>query len=125
VLTIVTLGLLVAVAVAIFMRRRAVRAPDALEGSLLLTMIPLFSPQGWDYVFLLSTPAIMCLLNDRDRLPPGLRGAAVAALATIGLSLFDVMGRTAYAAFMSMSIITVCFFVVIASLWSLRARALA
>jgi hypothetical protein len=125
VLTVATLGVLAAVAVAIFMRRRTVRAPDGLEGSLLLTMIPLFSPQGWDYVFLVSTPAIIYLLNEQDRLPPVLRAAMVVALATIGLTLFDIMGRSAYAVFMSMSIITVCFFVVIASLWSLRARAIA
>ncbi|MEP6915025.1 MAG: glycosyltransferase family 87 protein [Acidobacteriota bacterium] len=124
-LTVVTLALLGAVAVSIFMRRRAVSAPDGLEGSLLLTLIPLCSPQGWDYVFLLSTPAIMYVLNYEDRLPPLLRAAAGLALVTIGLTLYDVMGRSAYASFMSLSIITVCFFIVIASLWSLRARSAA
>ncbi|MEO8076138.1 MAG: glycosyltransferase family 87 protein [Acidobacteriota bacterium] len=124
-LTVVTLALLGAVAVSIFMRRRAVTAPDGLEGSLLLTLIPLCSPQGWDYVFLLSTPAIMYVLNYEDRLPPLLRAAVGLALVTIGLTLYDVMGRSAYASFMSLSIITVCFFIVIASLWSLRARSAA
>ena len=39
------------------------------RGRLLLTLIPLLSPQGWDYVFLVSTPAIMLLVNYEDRLP--------------------------------------------------------
>ena len=43
----------------------------------------------------------------------------------IGLSLFDLMGRTAYYAFMRMSIISLCFFVVIAGLVMLRLRKVA
>jgi hypothetical protein len=39
--------------------------------------------------------------------------------------VYDVMGRTAYTAFMSMSLVTICFFVVVAALRSLRARAAA
>jgi hypothetical protein len=76
-------------------------------------------------VFLLSTPAMVYLGNYEDRLPHPLRFAAAIAIATIGLSVYDVMGRTAYAAFMSMSLVTLCFFVVVAALWSLRARAAA
>ena len=38
-------------------RRRAF--PEGLEGALLLTLMPLLSPQGWDYVFLIATPAIV------------------------------------------------------------------
>jgi hypothetical protein len=124
-LTIVTLALLAALAVAVYRRRSAIAFPEGLEGSLLLTLIPLCSPQGWDYVFLLSTPAVLYLVNYLDRLPLALRVAVVAALAAIGLSLYDVLGRSAYAAFMSMSIVTVCFFVVVAGLWTIRARAIA
>jgi hypothetical protein len=124
-LAILTVAVLGATAVAIFRRRRGVGFPEGLEGSLLLTFIPLCSPQGWDYVFLLSTPAIVYLGNYEDRLPQPLRIAAGVAIATIGLSIYDVMGRSAYAAFMSMSVLTICFFVVVAALWSLRARAAA
>ena len=38
-------------------------APEGLEGSLLLLLIPLLSPQGWDYVLLIATPAIIYLAN--------------------------------------------------------------
>jgi hypothetical protein len=113
---------ILAVAAFVFLRRTGVKAPDVLEGALLLTLIPLLSPQGWDYVFLVATPAVMLLVNYSDRLPIPLRVVTFAALATIGLSLFDVMGRERYATFMAWSGITVGFFVVIAALAVLRIR---
>jgi hypothetical protein len=99
--------------------------PEGLEGALLLTYVPLLSPQGWDYVFLVSTPAIVFLANYEDRLPLLLRLLTVAAVATIGLSLYDLVGRAAYSAFMAWSVISVCYFVVIAALCALRVRAVA
>lgn len=124
-LTIVTSGLLLAVAFDAVRRRGRVRAPIAFEAALLLAMMPLLSPQGWDYVFLLATPAVAFVVNYDDRLPPVLRIATGIALAVVAFSLFDIMGRRAYAAFMSLSIVTVCFLVAIAGLYSLRVRAVA
>jgi hypothetical protein len=124
-LTMATALLLIGTALAIFAARQHVAAPAGLEAALLLTLIPLLSPQGWDYVFLLSTPAVMYLVNYERDLPQPLRFAAIAALAAIGLSLYDVMGREAYAQFMALSIITVCYLVVIAALVSLRLRRVA
>ena len=116
---------LVGAAVYVFARRRNVVFPEALEGALLLTCIPLLSPQGWDYVFLVSTPAIMLLLNYEDRLSPVMRFATIAALATIGLSVYDLMGRDAYGMFMAWSVITICYLVVVGAMWALRSRAIA
>ena len=54
------------VAGAVFLWRRGVqRFRKALEGALLLTLMPLLSPQGWDYVFLIATPAIVFLVERR------------------------------------------------------------
>jgi hypothetical protein len=116
---------LAAVAVLTIMRRRGLEQAEALEGAMLLTLIPLLSPQGWDYAFLVATPAIALLANHDDRLPGWLRALTWAAVATIGLSLYDLMGRERYAAFMSWSVITVCFLVVVAALVSLRLRRVA
>jgi len=121
----ITGAVLIAVAAFVWMRRRGTVFPEGLEGSLLLTLIPLLSPQGWDYVFLISTPAIVFVVNYADRLPTVLRIGAIAAIAAIGLSLFDIMGRANYAAFMSWSAITICYLVVIAALVSLRVRGVA
>ena len=116
--------LLVSVAV-VFLLRRGVSFPEGLEGGLLMTLMPLISPQGWDYVFLLSTPAVALLINYEDRLPRAMRALTLAALAVIGLSLFDVMGRAAYRAFMEASMITWLFLVVIAAIVVLRVRKVA
>jgi hypothetical protein len=113
--------LLIAIAMAI-VRRSGLPFPEGLEGALLMTSIPLLSPQGWDYVFLISTPAVVYLVNYEDRLPAPLRLVTFAALATIGLSLYDVMGRAAYRAFMALSIITVCYLAIVAALCALRWR---
>jgi arabinofuranan 3-O-arabinosyltransferase len=116
---------LLTVAATVFFWRRGVVFPEALEGGLLLTLMPLLSPQGWDYVFLIATPAVVVLVNQEDRLPRVMRVLTIVALVTIGFSLFDVMGRTAYYAFMRMSFISLCFFVVIAALCTLRLRKIA
>ena len=88
-------------------------------------LIPLLSPQGWDYVFLIGTPAVMLLINYLPALPANLRYATIAAIAAIALSIFDLMGRAAYTAFMQMSFITVFVLVEIAALVALRVRRVA
>lgn len=116
---------LLAAAALVFHRRPDRPFPEGLEAALLLTLMPLLSPQGWDYVFLVATPAIVLLANYEDLLPQPLRAVTIAAVATIAFSLFDVMGRRAYAAFMSVSAISVCFLVVVAALCALRLRRIA
>lgn len=98
---------------------------EVLEGALLLTLIPMISPQGWDYVFLVSTPAIALLANYDVELPGSLRVGMWIAVAVIGFSLFDLLGRQNYRTFMDWSVITICFLVVIAALVTLRARRVA
>jgi hypothetical protein len=117
--------LLLATAAFVFLRRRGLVHPEALEIALLLTTMPIISPQGWDYVFLVSTPAVMMLVNYSNALPRGLRIATAAALVVIGFSLFDLMGRQAYRTFMTWSIITWCYLIVLAGLVTLRVKRVA
>jgi hypothetical protein len=116
---------LLLIAVVVFLLRRGVTFPEGVEGGLLLTLMPLLSPQGWDYVFLIATPAVVLLINYRDRMPAAWRVVIPVTLGVIGLSLFDLMGRTAYYAFMRMSVISLLFFVVIAALVTMRVRKIA
>ncbi len=125
VLSAVTAAALLAIAAFVFVRRRPLRFPEGLEAALLLTCIPLLSPQGWDYVFLVSTPAVMFILNYFAVLPGAQRAVTAAALVLIGFTVYDVIGRTAYSAFMMLSVISVCFLVVVAALTGLRTRAAA
>ena len=124
-LTVLTSGVLILGVADVIRRRRGVAEPLGLEAALLLTLMPLLSPQGWDYVLLLATPAVAFLVNYADRLPGPLRGATAVAVAIAAFSLFDIMGRRAYSAFMSLSIITLCFLVVIGALYALRVRRVA
>lgn len=111
-----------AMAAAVFARRSAVAFPEALEASLLLMLIPMLSPQGWDYVLLLAAPAIVLLANEADHLPRAMRIAAIVAVLTMGLSVFDLMGRRAYSAFMALAPISVCAIVLMVALYTLRVR---
>ena len=101
--------------------------PEGLEGALLLTLMPLLSPQGWDYVFLIATPAIVLLGNYVDRLPQPLRVAHDRRRGGDRPSVvFDLDGpRRRTTRFMRLSFISLCFFVVIAALAALRLRKIA
>jgi hypothetical protein len=116
--SVVLLGLVGVVVLA----RRGLAAPDALEAALILVAIPLISPQGWDYVFLIATPAVMLLVDNLQALPQGLRITTIAAIAVVALSIYDLMGANAYRTFMAASIITICFLVEIGALVALRLR---
>ena len=109
----------------VFLRRGGLVFPEVLEGSLLLMLVPLLSPQGWDYVLLLAAPAVMLLVNYEDRLPTALRAATIVAGLTMGLTLFDVMGRQSYMALMATAVISVCACVLITAVCSLRIRRVA
>jgi hypothetical protein len=121
----ITAALLLVAAAIVIAGRGTLAAPDVLEGSLLLLLIPLLSPQGWDYVFLIGTPAVMLLLNysaDPAALPRGVRIAALAAIAVVALTIFDLVGRDAYAMLMRLSVVTVCVLVEVGALAVLRFR---
>jgi hypothetical protein len=100
------LGLVAACAWAIGRGSRA-RVPEYLDAALLLFVIPLLSPQGWDYVLLVATPAVMLLLDRLGALPRAARWLLVASLALAGLSFWDVMGREWYRALMMTRLISV------------------
>jgi hypothetical protein len=102
-----------------------VDSPDYLEFALLMLLIPLLSPQGWDYVLLLATPAVIVLVDRFAELSTPWRVVSGTAVALMCFTIFDVMGRTLYAKFMALSLVTVAAIVVAAALAHLRARALA
>ncbi|NQW05612.1 MAG: DUF2029 domain-containing protein [Acidobacteria bacterium] len=117
--------LLLAVAVTMWRQRKRVAEPDYLEFAFLMLLIPLVSPQGWDYVLLLGTPAVICLIDRWRELQTPWRMASGLALGLMGLSLFDLMGRAAYGQFMAWAVVSVCGVVVAATLAQIRLRALA
>lgn len=117
--------LLLAIAGATWRRRPTVAEPDYLEFAMLLLLIPLISPQGWDYVLLLGTPAVVLVIDRWRELGPAWRWTSGAALMLMGLSLFDLMGRTAYQQFMAWSIVSVCALTLVVTLAQIRLTKLA
>jgi hypothetical protein len=82
--------------------------PDYLDAALLLFVIPLLSPQGWDYVLLISTPAVMLLLDRLEEFDTPIRWILIGCLALAGLTFWDVFGRVNYYALMMSRVLTVC-----------------
>jgi hypothetical protein len=120
-----TAAVLLVIAALVFLRRRDVARPEGLEAALLLTLIPLLSPQGWDYVFLIATPAVIYAVNYDRALPRILRPAVWVALALVAFTLYDVVGKRVYGLFMAWSAVTACYLVVIAALVVFRSRKVA
>lgn len=112
-------------AIVAWRRRRGLPAPEYLECALLMLLIPLVSPQGWDYVLLLATPAIVCLVDRWRELTRPWQSALGAALSLMGFTVFDIMGRTLYGQFMALSLISVCALTAAGGLVHLRWRGLA
>jgi hypothetical protein len=117
-------GVLILVVIA-WWRRRAVSWPPYLEWALLMLLMPLISPQGWDYVLLLATPAVVCLVDRWGDLTMPWRWITGVALAVMGFTMFDILGRALYGRFMALSAITVCALVVAAGLVHVRRQGLA
>jgi hypothetical protein len=94
----------------------------ALEGFLLLALIPLISPLGWDYTFLSTAPALLLIFRHADKYRPFWKGFLIFNSLVICLSLYDLMGRRLYAAFMSSSVITLHFLALVGYLAYLRIK---
>jgi hypothetical protein len=121
-LYLVTVAILALVFLFLMIRGRAIARGIILESALLLTLIPIVSPLGWDYTLLSSVPAVMLVLNHFDIFSRPARAFLSLNLAVAGLSIYDLMGRVLYARFMTLSIITLNFFVLAAFLARLRMK---
>jgi alpha-1,2-mannosyltransferase len=118
----VVLAALGIVMLAVILRGTDRRYSAVLECALLLTLVPLASPLGWDYTFLMSLLAVALVINRLDVFQPPVRTLLVLNFAVIALAVFDLMGRRAYAAFTQWSVTTVNFIVLVIALAYLRFR---
>ncbi len=103
-------------------KRKTNKTSFLIECSILLIYIPLFSPLGWDYIFLLSTLGIMILISSIKQFPTFSRYFLIANFVIIGATLYDIMGRQLYSKFMSLSILTINFIIIILYLFKLRIK---
>ncbi len=105
--------------------RRRVQEPAYLECAALLLLVPLVSPQGWDYVLLLGTPAVVCLVDRFTVMSLPWRVVTASALGVMSFTLFDVMGREMYARAMSVNVVAVAAVVLVLCLAEVRRRGVA
>lgn len=105
--------------------RRRVRSPEGLEYAVFAFLVPLLSPQGWDYLLLLGLPGYMCLVDRwRDTAWPW-RAVMIGGLAVTSFAIYDVMRRPLYMFVVNNGIATLGALALLACLLRLRWRALA
>lgn len=125
-LALVSYGVILAVLAGLVLfllnKGKRVSRPSILDGFLLLALIPLVSPLGWDYTFLSSAPAVMLICRHYDKYRRFWKGFLIFDFLIISLSLYDLLGRRLYAEFMSASIITISFLVLLGYLAYLRIK---
>jgi len=107
---------------ALVLRGRGFDRAPVLECSVLLILIPLVSPLGWDYTLLVSVLGVMLLIQNFFEFSKFWRVVLVVNFFIIAFSLFDILGRELYAQFMSWSVITLNFVILIGYLSYLRIR---
>ena len=103
--------------------RRRVAKPDYLDVALLLVLVPLISPQGWDYVLVLGIPAVMLLIDRFPTQPLAWKVTFVLAIAMTNFMLYDVYRRTLYHLFAEAGAMTLGAVALVAVVIRLRLRA--
>ena len=106
-------------------RRRHVAEPNYLEGAYFFVLVPLLSPQGWDYVLLIALPAYMCLVDRWHELSPNWRAAALTGFFLTSFTIFDLLRRPLYTHLMQLAAVSVGAMLIAACLIRLRWRAVA
>jgi Glycosyltransferase family 87 len=115
---------LAAAGIVIYAGRR-LRDSKYLELAVLAVLVPLISPQGWDYVLVIAIPAFVCLLDRFNDMSLGWRVTTSVGVALTSFTVFDLLGRHTYTWLMSISAVTVGALALVATLGHLRRRALA
>lgn len=95
-----------------------------LECSVLLILIPLASPLGWDYNLLMSILGIMIIVHYFPYYSNLWRIVLVCDFLIIFFSVYDIIGKELYSSFMSLSITTLNFLLLIGYLAFLRFKKL-
>ena len=116
--------LLAFLVLSLVLKGRGMERAPVLECSVLLILIPLISPLGWDYTLLVSALGVMILIQSFFEFSKAWRVVLIVNFFIIAFSLFDILGRELYAKFMSWSVITINFLILIGYLSFLRFRKL-
>jgi len=117
-----TISILALLILYLILKGKDIHRTPVLECSVLLICIPLVSPLGWDYNFLMSLLGLTIVLKYFQNYTLFWKLLLIVNLCIISLSLYDLLGRETYALFMSWSVLTISFLVLIGYLSFLRIR---
>jgi len=124
-LALVSVVVAVAGGLAIMWRRSHVAEPNYLEAAYFFVLVPLVSPQGWDYVLILALPAYVVLVDRWRDLSLSWRVIALTGIIFTSFTVFDVMRRTLYTLSMEWAAVSVGAVLIGLSLMRLRWKAVA
>lgn len=113
------------IAALVISRRKDVGDPLYLEFGLLTLLIPVISPQGWDYLLLLATPAMVVLIDRWQFVSVPWRVAAGTSIALVSFTFYGWIGQAVYGALMNIGVLTIGTMVLVACLANLRMKKLA
>jgi len=120
-----TISLLALLILFLILKGKGLHRTPVLECSVLLICIPLVSPLGWDYTFLMSLLGITIVLRQFQNYTFFWKIVLIVNLCIISLSLYDLLGRETYSLFMSWSVLTINFLFLIGYLSFLRIKKIA
>ncbi len=103
-------------------KRESLKKPEVLEFAFLIILIPLFSPLGWYYNYLYSILAIILLLNYIEKLPAFLKYGLIINFIIIGISLKEILGKTAFDFYTQNSLVVINYLIVLFFLFFIRFR---
>lgn len=121
-------GLLVAAVAAalLWMILRAKQAeslrPELLEGAILMMLVPMLSPLGWNYNYIYGLPAVFLLLAFWGRFAAWEKSAMIADFILIGATLREILDRAVFRFYTFNALIVPSFLFLFAMLVVLRKR---
>ncbi len=122
VLTVIFLSVLAFLVLLLMILGKRLEKAAILECSVLLILIPLASPLGWDYNLLMSILGIMIVVHYFPYYTKIWRIVLVCNFLIIFFSVYDIIGKDLYSTFMSLSLTTLNFLVLIGYLAFLRLK---
>lgn len=120
ILTVIFLSVLALLVLLLMILGKRVEKAAILECSVLLILIPLASPLGWDYNLFMSILGIMIIIHYFPYTTKIWRIVLVCNFLIIFFSVYDIIGKDLYSTFMSLSLTTLNFLALIGYLTFLR-----
>jgi hypothetical protein len=114
-----------AAGIVLMSRWRRVPGPDYLNVAYFMVLVPLLSPQGWDYVLVIALPAYMCLVDRWRELSSTWRMVALTGFFLTSFTIFDLLRRPLYTQLMEVGAVSIGAVLIAICLFHLRSRALA